>query len=124
MVKLIIFETIKLLIIVIILYHAFKNESLYSPVPFASVAVCGALNYSIDSIFIKPVLADILSLTSNQIQTIDIILKLRTAFMVWIATGLYVILLVGLLLKDKFKKKHNYKKLEGTYEKFGRERNL
>ena len=124
MIKLIILETIKLLITIGILYYTFKYETFHSPIIIGGIVVCFFLNGSIDNICVKPVLADMLSLTDHQVQTVNIILQLKTAGMTAVIVGLYFIQLIWLLLKDKFKKKHNYKKLEGTYEKFGRERNL
>ena len=61
-------------------------------------------------------------------KSIFLIPTLIVIYKIWnleaVIVGLYFIQLIWLLLKDKFKKKHNYKKLKGTYEKFGRERNL
>ena len=124
MIKLIILETIKLLITVSILYYTFKYETFLSPIMIGGIVVCFFLNNSIDNICVKPVLADMLSLTDNQIQTLNTILQLRTAGMTAVIIGLYFIQLMWLLLKDKFKKKNNYRKLRSADEKLGRKRNL
>ena len=124
MIKLIILETIKLLITIGILYYTFKYETFHSPIMIGGIVVCFFLNNSIDNICVKPVLADMLSLTDNQIQTLNVILQLRTAGMTAVSMGLYFIQLIWLLLKDKFKKKNNYRKLRSADEKLGRKRNL
>ena len=106
MIKLIILETIKLLITMGILYYTFKYETCHSPIIIGGIVVCFFLNNSIDNICVKPVLADMLSLTDNQIQTLNVILQLRTAGMTAVIIGLYLIQLIWLLLKDKFEKKN------------------
>mgnify|MGYP001670005111 CR=1 FL=1 len=105
MIKLIILETIKLLITVSILYYTFKYETFLSPIMIGGIVVCFFLNNSIDNICVKPVLADMLSLTDNQIQTLNTILQLRTAGMTAVIIGLYFIQLMWLLLKDNLRRK-------------------
>ena len=124
MIKLIILETIKLLITIGILYYTFKYETFHSPIIIGGIVVCFFLNNSIDNICVKPVLEDMMSLTNHQIQTLNTILQLRTAGMTAVIIGLYFIQLMWLLLKDKFKKKNNYRKLRSADEKLGRKRNL
>lgn len=81
MIKLIILETIKLLITIGILYYTFKYETFHSPIMIGGIVVCFFLNNSINNICVKPVLEDMMSLTDNQIQTSNTILQLRTAGM-------------------------------------------
>lgn len=104
MIKLIISETIKLLITIGILYYTFKHETFHSPIIIGGIVVCFFLNDSIDNIFVKPVLEDMMSLTNHQVQTLNTILQLRTAGMTAVIIGLYFIQLIWLFLKDKLRK--------------------